>query len=123
VQRHWTCKRHGGGGANRADRRAALWPAPSAAGDASIACSPPRSKDPLDITQWKWKNGGTPDKDAITNGYAAAYQAPDGHLMLEFGADRFAVNGDANIGLWFFQQDVHPVGATGGGFSGTHSLK
>lgn len=81
------------------------------------------SKDPNDITQWKWKSGGTPDKDAITNGYAAAYQAPDGHLMLEFGADRFAVNGDANIGFWFFQQDVHPTGAgTGGGspFSGVH---
>ena len=80
------------------------------------------SKDPLDVTGWKWKNGGTPDKDAITNGYAAAYQAPSGHLILEFGADRFAVNGDANIGLWFFQQDVHPVGSTGGGFSGAHSL-
>ncbi len=79
------------------------------------------SKDPLDVTSWKWKNGGTPDKDAITNGYAAAYQDPgNGHFVLEFGADRFAVNGDANIGLWFFQQDVHPVGMTGGGFSGAH---
>lgn len=83
------------------------------------------SKDPLDVTSWKWKNGGTPDKDAITNGYAAAYQDPgNGHLILAFGADRFAVNGDANIGLWFFQQDVHPVpvGGTGGGFSGAHTL-
>jgi hypothetical protein len=78
------------------------------------------SKDPLDVTSWKWKNGGTPDKDAITNGYAAAYQAPNGHLVLEFGADRFAVNGDANIGFWFFQQNVAPVGTTGGGFSGQH---
>jgi len=81
------------------------------------------SKDPSDISQWKWKSGGTPDKDAITNGYAAAYQSANGHLMLEFGADRFAVNGDANIGFWFFQQDVHPTGAgTGGGspFSGVH---
>ena len=78
------------------------------------------SKDPLDVTSWKWKNGGTPDKDAITNGYAAAYQAPNGHLVLTFGADRFAVNGDANIGFWFFQQNVAPVGTTGGGFSGQH---
>ena len=45
------------------------------------------SKDPLDVTGWKWKNGGTPDKDAITNGYAAAYQDPEGHLVLEFGAE------------------------------------
>jgi len=80
------------------------------------------SKDPLDVTSWKWKNGGTPDKDAITNAYAAAYIAPNNHLILAFGADRFAVNGDANIGLWFFQQDVHPVGSTGGGFSGAHTL-
>ena len=92
-------------------------------GDASIAVfTTGGSKDPLDVTSWKWKNGGTPDKDAITNGYAAAYQAPSGHLLLYFGADRFAVNGDANIGFWFFQQDVHPVGATGGGFSGAHTL-
>ncbi len=78
------------------------------------------SKDPSDISSWKWKNGGTPDKDAITNGYAAAYKSPEGHFILLFGADRFAVNGDANIGFWFFQQDVHPVGATGGGFSNGH---
>lgn len=80
------------------------------------------SKDPLDVTSWKWKNGTTPDKDAITNGYAAAYTAPNGHFILMFGADRFAVNGDANIGLWFFQQDVHPVGSSSGSFSGSHSL-
>lgn len=93
-----------------------------ASGDASVAVfTGGGSKDPIDIPSWKWKNGGTPDKDAITNGYAAAYQAPNGHLMIAFGADRFAVNGDANIGFWFFQQNVHPVGTTGGGFSGQHT--
>ena len=93
-------------------------------GSASIAVfTTGGSKDPNDVSSWKWKNGGTPDKDAITNGYAAAYKSPspNGHFILLFGADRFAVNGDANIGFWFFQQDVHPVGATGGGFSNAHS--
>jgi uncharacterized repeat protein (TIGR01451 family) len=79
------------------------------------------SKDPIDLGSWKWKSGSVPDKDTITNGYAAAYQRTDGHLLLEFGADRFAQNGDANLGLWFFQSDVHTVGATAGGFSGTHT--
>jgi hypothetical protein len=31
------------------------------------------SKDDLDIPQWKHKNGSVPDKDDITNAYAAAY--------------------------------------------------
>lgn len=82
------------------------------------------SKDPLDVTQWKWKVGGTPDKDALTNGYVAAYRAANGDAVLAFGADRYAVNGDANIGFWFFQQDVHPdgTGTSGGGspFTGKH---
>jgi len=77
------------------------------------------SKDPNDVTQWKWLAGQTPDKDTITNGYAAGYTSPfDGHTILEFGADRFATNGDANFGAWFFQQNVGPV--AGGAFSGAH---
>ena len=79
------------------------------------------SKDPIDIPSWKWKATTTaPDKDTITNGYAAAYQSSENHLILQFGADRFAVNGDANIGVWFFQDNVAPIGTTGGGFSGVH---
>src|SRR5262249_15838061 len=32
------------------------------------------SKDPLDINKWAWKPSTTgPDKDALTNGYAAEY--------------------------------------------------
>lgn len=112
---------NGGGGSNPTGSAGGSLARSFISGAASIAVfTGGGSKDPIDIPSWKWKNGGTPDKDAITNGYAAAYQAPDGHLILEFGADRFAVNGDANIGLWFFQQDVHPVGSTGGGFSGQH---
>src|SRR5690242_11804053 len=62
------------------------------------------SKDPLDTTAWKWKAGTTPDKDSLTNAYAA--EVLNGHEFFTFGAELFASNGDANIGLWFFQQNV-----------------
>jgi hypothetical protein len=80
------------------------------------------SKDPLDISQWKYSTTGTPDKDTLTNGYAVSYTVPasnGNHKILAFGAERFAVNGDANIGIWFFQQPVAPNGS--GGFSGLHT--
>lgn len=78
------------------------------------------SKDPIDVSNWLWKTATTvPDKDTLTNAYAAEYIS-GGHTFFVFGADRFAVNGDANIGIWFFQQDVHPTGTGSGGFSGTH---
>jgi hypothetical protein len=63
-------------------------------------------KDIQDISQWGWKdNGGFPDKDDITNAYAAAYKY-NGDLIIYFGADRFANNGDAFLGFWFFQNEV-----------------
>jgi len=79
------------------------------------------TKDDINFDQWKWKTAKpTPDKNNITNAYAAAYAAPDGDLIIYFGADRFANNGDAQIGFWFLQGSVAPVGETQGGFSGTH---
>ena len=63
-------------------------------------------KDIQDISQWGWKdNGGFPDKDDITHAYAAAYKY-NGDLIIYFGADRFANNGDAFLGFWFFQNEV-----------------
>jgi hypothetical protein len=58
-----------------------------------------------------------PDKDNITNAYAAAYTV-NGELLIYFGADRFANDGDAQLGFWFFQENVslNPNGS----FSGTH---
>src|SRR5438309_158743 len=82
------------------------------------------SKDPLDISQWKWKPADTvPDKDTITHGYAASYTATIGasvtaDKVVVIGGDRFAVNGDANIGAWFFQQNVSLN--SNGTFSGVH---
>ena len=83
------------------------------------------SKDDLDIPQWKHKNGSVPDKDDITNAYAAAYTA-GGDTFVYFGLDRFAVQGSANVGFWFFQDDVAPIPGTPVGstssFSGEHEL-
>ena len=77
------------------------------------------SKDPIDITSWKHKDGSVPDKDNITNAYAAAYNV-DGDLVIYFGADRYANDGDAQLGFWFFQQNVtlDPAGT----FNGAHEV-
>jgi hypothetical protein len=65
------------------------------------------SKDQLDMNQWNWKAGSVPDKDNLVESFAAVYEpttgARAGHKLLYFGANRFAVNGDAQIGFWFLQ--------------------
>lgn len=91
------------------------------------------SKDVNDITQWRHTNGSVPDKNDITNAYAAAYINPSdvesggevlhkaGDMILYFGLDRFANNGDAFAGFWFFQGEVglNPNGT----FSGQHAAR
>lgn len=83
------------------------------------------SKDDLDIPGWKHKNGSVPDKDDITNAYAAAYTS-GGDTFVYFGLDRFAVQGSADVGFWFFQDDVAPIPGTPPGststFSGQHEV-
>ena len=73
------------------------------------------SKDINDVTEWRHTDGSVPDKDDITNAYAAAYTVPagaadslndEGDLIIYFGLDRFANNGDAFAGFWFFQDQV-----------------
>jgi hypothetical protein len=78
------------------------------------------SKDGSDIPSWRWDAGGAPDKDEITDAMAATYvDSSDGHTILYFGADRFAQNGDSNLGFWFTQ---NPLGLNDDGtFSGTHT--
>ena len=98
------------------------------------------SKDVNDVSEWKHTNGSVPDKDDITNAYAAAYNNPTdvcfngttavtcaegqtpvheaGDMIIYFGLDRYANNGDAFAGFWFFQDDVAPQ--SNGTFSGNH---
>jgi hypothetical protein len=88
------------------------------------------SKDDEDIDAWLWKAGDPLDKDNITNGYAAAYTATKdtgdtdiGDIILYYGLDRFANNGSAQVGVWFFQNDISKttVASQGGfKFSGVH---
>src|SRR6266496_3737685 len=67
------------------------------------------SKDINDVSQWRWKNGSVPDKDNILQAVAAALQLPaGGGTAIYFAATRFDNSGDAQIGLWFFQQTVTP---------------
>ena len=66
------------------------------------------SKDTNDVSQWKWKNGSVPDKDNILQAVATALALPNGDTAVYFTASRFDNSGDADIGLWFFQQTVTP---------------
>jgi len=88
------------------------------------------SKDFQDIEgNWHSDIGSVPDKDEITHAYAAIGSVPStpttiadgtaGHRVLVFGGDRFATNGDANIGFWFFQSAVS-VDTVTGDFHGNH---
>lgn len=77
------------------------------------------SKDDLNTSSWQWVKGAvSPDKDDITNAYAALYGD-----NIYFGADRFANNGDAALGFWFFRNGISLTGsATAGGFAPVHSV-
>lgn len=79
------------------------------------------SKDSNALSQWAYSTTPTPNKDTLNAGYAAAYIAPNSDFVMMFGADRLSPNGDANIGIWFFQQSVAPNGS--GGFTGAHVNK
>jgi hypothetical protein len=74
------------------------------------------TKDIVDVSTWHWQVFSTPDKDDILHAYAALYS----NTKLYFGGDRYATNGDAQIGFWFFQNQVGPL--PNGTFSGTHAI-
>ncbi len=69
------------------------------------------------ITGWQWVLGNTNDKGDISNAGAVLI----GTKIYFFG-DRTAINGDAQIGFWFFLGGVAPsgTGLSNSPFSGTH---
>ncbi len=110
--------------ANQADECAALAATPNKITACSFATDPVNgtifttggSKDEQEVqTSWRHTSGSVPDKDDLLHAYAAQYE--DGQLY--FGADRSATNGDAQIGFWFFHNEI-TVNA-GGTFTGFHT--
>jgi hypothetical protein len=90
------------------------------------------------ISGWGWTQSPVNDKGDIKNAMAAAYVyqgapqgscvgqptpckfAQPGDLILYYGLDRYANNGDANTGFWFFK---NPIGLNPDGtFSGEHTV-
>ncbi|HET7029765.1 MAG TPA: hypothetical protein VFI34_04600 [Candidatus Limnocylindrales bacterium] len=104
---------------------------PGASGNRSLFISDPldqqtdgiytggNTKDDLNTSGWKWTTGSVPDKDNIEHAFAVSYEQ-DGHTFVYFGLDRYANNGDAFTGFWFFKGGVGPV--AGGTFSGPHQV-
>jgi hypothetical protein len=95
------------------------------------------TKDDLNINGgpgngWLCKRGGAVDKNDIEHSFAAAYEGPDGSdpgtdpdVIIYFGADKFSVSGDAQIGFWFFQDETigcNPTSAQATAFAGTHQV-
>jgi hypothetical protein len=85
-------------------------------------------KDTQDVDDWTRKEVSkvVPDKDNITDAFAKVYMVDhDGapgtaeHRVIYFGMDRFANNGDAALGFWFFQNEVELTGSNG--FSPGHT--
>ena len=78
------------------------------------------SKDTNDVGQWRWKTQQPQDKDDIADAFGASYaDAATGHQLAFAGLDRYAANGNATVGFWFFQTPVAAV--AGGTFSGGHT--
>ncbi|MBY4678276.1 prealbumin-like fold domain-containing protein [Marinobacterium arenosum] len=62
------------------------------------------SKDDLDVSEWQWTFGSTPDKDDLLPIGAAAYL--NGDLLIYMFGTLFAPNGDASIGAWLFKKNI-----------------
>jgi hypothetical protein len=78
---------------------------------------PQAAKGPNNI--WAHTSQSVPDKDDLTNAYAAAFDC-SGELVIYFGADRIATDGNAFLAFWFFQENVQAL--PDGTFSGRHQV-
>ena len=84
------------------------------------------AKDIQDVSEWRWTTGNVPDKDDISDAFAALYEKyvdeggpePVRHLIFVFGLDRYASNGDAQLGFWLFQRPLYKVTPTTGPLAG-----
>jgi hypothetical protein len=96
------------------------------------------SKDHSDPqNSWLWKPADTvPDKDSILHAFASRYSLPKNAAtcpapatsttcdVIFFGSDRFANDGDSQLGFWFTQKKVSTTDTPSGGgfkFDGHHT--
>lgn len=94
------------------------------------------NKDVHEVNTWNYgPKGVSPPKDDITNAYAKAASVPGfaandqaghpavvhDHLVVYFGADRYADDGDSAMGFWFFRNDIGLNPQTNK-FSGVHAV-
>ncbi|MDM5271673.1 hypothetical protein PGH07_05760 [Sulfurovum sp. zt1-1] len=81
------------------------------------------SKDVRPVSAWRHTSGSVPDKNEILNMAAAAYNIDIGdgpELIVYLHGDRYSNDGDAQMGVWFFQEHVSMN--NDGTFSGEHRL-
>jgi hypothetical protein len=86
------------------------------------------SADTNDIATWACVGvHNVTDKGDITNAYATAYRDPNtGHVILYFGLEKNASNGDNNIAIWLLKDgtvgcDNTKIGGAGVSFHGHHT--
>jgi hypothetical protein len=86
------------------------------------------SADVSDIANWACVGvNNVTDKGDITNAYAAARRDPGtGHVILYFGIEKNASNGDNNVAVWFLKDgtvgcDNTKIGGGGVSFHGHHT--
>jgi uncharacterized repeat protein (TIGR01451 family) len=73
---------------------------------------------------WLWTTSKPQPKDDITHAFAAAYTI-GGHTIAYFGLDKYEVDGDNQVGFWFFKNPIAKTNVSQQGglkFSGEHSV-
>ena len=75
------------------------------------------SKDTNDVSAWRYTDAAVPDKNNLLHAYSAA-RVENNQLLIYFGTDRYANDGDSAIGFWFFRQNVGL--RADGSFNGVH---
>ncbi len=81
------------------------------------------SKDTNDIPNWQCTSATpSPDKNNLLHTYAVVFRPTSGNklgsTLVYMALERFANDGDANVGFWLLQDKN--VGCTSGNFTGAH---
>ena len=83
-----------------------------------------KDQQPIQGGPWLWTTSKPQPKDDITHAFAAAYTI-GGHTIAYFGLDKYEVDGDNQVGFWFFKNGVAKTNISSQGgfkFSGDHAV-